>query len=74
MGISSSSPGACKHKGTKKGACLAAGNGNISRNGGGEDDSVGYEQQDHAAVFDLSMDYSDDEVLLDWEQYSGARA
>ncbi len=22
-------------------------------------------------VFDLSMDYSDDEVLLDWEQYSG---
>ena len=36
-----------------------------------EEDSVGYEQQDHAAVFDLSMDYSDDEVLLDWEQYSG---
>ncbi|KAK9863355.1 hypothetical protein WJX84_004350, partial [Apatococcus fuscideae] len=24
-------------------------------------------------VFDLSMDYSDDEVLLDWEQYSGMR-
>ena len=23
-------------------------------------------------VFDLSMDYSDDEVLLDWEQYAGA--
>ena len=22
-------------------------------------------------VFDLSMDYSDDEVLLDWEQYAG---
>ena len=36
-----------------------------------EDDGVGYERQDHAAVFDLSMDYSDDEVLLDWEQYSG---
>ena len=36
-----------------------------------DEDSVGYEQQDHAAVFDLSMDYSDDEVLLDWEQYSG---
>ena len=36
-----------------------------------EEDSVGYERQDHAAVFDLSMDYSDDEVLLDWEQYSG---
>ena len=36
-----------------------------------EEDSIGYERQDHAAVFDLSMDYSDDEVLLDWEQYSG---
>lgn len=46
----------------------------MSRNGGGEDDSVGFERQDHAAVFDLAMDYSDDEVLLDWEQYSGARA
>lgn len=45
--------------------------GDTRRNGANEDDSVGYEQQDHAAVFDLSMDYSDDEVLLDWEQYSG---
>ena len=45
--------------------------GEASRSGMDEEDSVGYEQQDHAAVFDLSMDYSDDEVLLDWEQYSG---
>ena len=39
-----------------------------------EDDaaSVGFDRPDHAAVFDLSMDYSDDDVLLDWEQYSGA--
>ena len=44
----------------------------MSRNGANEDDSVGYELQDHAAVFDLAMDYSDDEVLLDWEKYSGA--
>jgi hypothetical protein len=34
--------------------------------------SVGFDRPDHAAVFDLSMDYSDDDVLLDWEQYSGA--
>ena len=40
-------------------------------NGAEEDDGVGYERQDHAAVFDLDMDYDDDEVLLDWEQYSG---
>ena len=45
--------------------------GQASRSGMDEEDSVGYERQDHAAVFDLSMDYSDDEVLLDWEQYSG---
>ena len=45
--------------------------GDTRRNGANEDDSVGYERHDHAAVFDLSMDYSDDEVLLDWEQYSG---
>jgi len=54
-------------------ACLPfLATGNMSRNGADEDDSVGYEQQDHAAVFDLAMDYSDDEVLLDWEKYSGA--
>ncbi len=43
---------------------------------GDEDDagSVGFDRPDHAAVFDLSMDYSDDDVLLDWEQYSGAHA
>lgn len=33
---------------------------------------MGFDRPDHAAVFDLSMDYSDDDVLLDWEQYSGA--
>ncbi|BDA42905.1 Aminopeptidase N [Coccomyxa sp. Obi] len=40
-----------------------------------EDESagVGFDRPDHAAVFDLSMDYSDDDVLLDWEQYSGGR-
>ena len=54
-------------------ACLPfLATGDMSRNGADEDDGVGYEQQDHAAVFDLAMDYSDDEVLLDWEKYSGA--
>lgn len=46
-------------------------------NGVDEDDEsagVGFDRPDHAAVFDLSMDYSDDDVLLDWEQYSGAHA
>lgn len=39
-----------------------------------EGTSVGFDRPDHAAVFDLSMDYSDDDVLLDWEQYSGMHA
>lgn len=39
---------------------------------GGEADSVGYDRPDHAAVFDLSMEYSDDDILLDWEQYAGS--
>lgn len=38
---------------------------------GAEADSVGYDRPDHAAVFDLAMDYSDDDILLDWEQYAG---
>ena len=32
----------------------------------------GHDRQDQT-VFDLSMDYSDDETLLDWEQYAGNR-
>ena len=34
--------------------------------------SNGFDRQEQA-VFDLSMDYSDDDTLLDWEQYAGNR-
>lgn len=33
----------------------------------------GHDRGNDQAVFDLSMDYSDDETLLDWEQYAGNR-
>ena len=32
----------------------------------------GFDRPDQT-VFDLTMDYSDDETLLDWEQYAGMR-
>jgi hypothetical protein len=32
----------------------------------------GYDRPDQT-VFDLSMDYSDEDVLLDWEQYTGMK-
>lgn len=32
----------------------------------------GYDRPDQT-VFDLTMDYSDEETLLDWEQYAGMR-
>lgn len=42
----------------------------------GEDTSPhsaqGFDRPDQT-VFDLTMDYSDDETLLDWEQYAGMR-
>ena len=37
-----------------------------------DDNEQGYEAPDQT-VFDLTMDYSDDETLLDWEQYAGQR-
>ena len=50
------------------------------RNGAGagshesDEGGVGFDRPDHAAVFDLSMEYDEDDVLLDWEQYAGTRA
>ena len=53
------------------GAAMLQQNGAAGGSHESEEGGVGFDRPDHAAVFDLSMEYDDDDVLLDWEQYAG---